>query len=293
MSRRAVAVWLGLLLAAVAPALAAGRAECDVIPSKILGTSVRYCAVLPENYDQNKTAKFAVLYQLHGLGQSEQNMVEMGGWSLLDDLRAKRKIGDFILVTPAAGATFYVNSRDGRSRYEDFFIREFIPAIERRYRAFGTSAHRGISGISMGGYGALHYAFKYPQMFAAVSAHSAALIEDFPEDLDFGEAEGRTTPFGRPLDPAYWRVNTPFTLARQNAAAIKRLKIYFDCGTEDNFGFEHGAKQLDEELTKLGVRHEYHLYPGRHNIAYFSAHLPASLEFQSHAIAGSAPPPAP
>jgi S-formylglutathione hydrolase FrmB len=264
-------------------ALTSGRAECDEVKSAILRHSVRYCALLPETFERGTAKRFAILYQLHGLGENEQSLIDLGGWNMVDQLKEDKKIGDFVVVTPAAGATFYVNSRDGPERYEDFFIKEFIPYIEYRYRGFGTRAKRGVGGISMGGYGALHYAFKYPQLFSAVTAHSAALIEDIPNGTMFGSTDA-LAPFGHPFDATYWQTNTPFALARKSAMVLKHTKIYFDCGTNDDYGFEAGAQALHDELTKLGISHEFHLYPGAHNLAYFARHLPASLEFQSRAL---------
>lgn len=276
-----------LALAALAPggARAAGRVECSVVQSAILQRSVRYCALLPASYDQEKTRRYPVLYFLHGLGQNEQALIESGGWALVEDLRNRGAIGDFLIVTPDAGSTFYVNSRDGRRRYEDFFIHEFIPATERRYRARATPAGRAISGVSMGGYGALRFAFKYQQMFHAVSAHSAALIEKPPATLRRGNVRlgFLEEAFGSPPDPAYWERNSPFTLARA-AASLRRLKIYFDCGTEDDFGFDEGNRSFDKLLESRGVRHEFHLYPGGHGWSYTAKHISASLEFHSRAF---------
>jgi S-formylglutathione hydrolase FrmB len=59
------------------------------------------------------------------------------------------------------------------------------------------------------------------------------------------------------------------------------LKIYFDCGSEDEYGFDGGAEALDRLLTSRHTPHEFHLYPGGHNWIYFAEHLPALLEFHS------------
>jgi S-formylglutathione hydrolase FrmB len=60
------------------------------------------------------------------------------------------KLEEFLIVTPQGGASFYVNSRDGRQRYEDFFLQEFLPNIEQRYRIEPGRKSRAIGGISMG-----------------------------------------------------------------------------------------------------------------------------------------------
>jgi len=298
MSRKSrVARWpfftcfLSFLCLAVPLRAATGRVECNSLPSKFVHHEVRYCVMLPPAFDADKTRHFPILYLLHGLGDNEQFFIHSGEWNLVEDMREKGELKDFLIATPEGGASFYINAKDGKERYEDFLVQEFLPFIEKRYRASPGRANRAISGISMGGYGALHLAFRHPQLFSAVSAHSAALIEKLPVFLG-GAAPGSSQPnrarifggvFGSPPDPAYWNQQSPITLAR--TANLAGLKIYFDCGDQDDYGFDAGAAVLDKVLTARHVAHEFHLYPGRHDPTYFAAHLPASLEFHSRLFA--------
>jgi len=286
---------LALALAVVcasAPAFAAARAECDSVKSVILGRAVKYCALLPPSYDTAKQRRYPILYHLHGLGDSEQSFLQTGGWNLIEDAQASGAMTEFITVTPDGGMSFYIDARvDPKAKalkYEQFFTREFMPAIEKKYRVqAGRQAH-GISGISMGGYGALHIAFAHPQLFGAVSAHSAAIFIQ-PERLRAltgGRVDIMGAIYGSPFDKAFYEKNSPLTLAREHVAGLRGMKIYFDCGTEDNYGFDAGTRALDAELTRLKVPHEAHLYPGRHDWTYFAERLPASLQFHSKAFAG-------
>ncbi|MHB8653503.1 MAG: alpha/beta hydrolase [Terriglobia bacterium] len=276
---------------------AQSRVECSALNSKFLKAPVRYCAFLPPHYDDSTPAKnpssriirrYPVLYYLHGLGDNEQSLVNSGGWNLIQDLHEQHKIGDFIIVAPEGDRTFYVNSRNGRTPYSDFFIREFMPAMEHRYHVLKSS--RGIMGISMGGYGALRFAFAYPGLFTSVSAQSAALMPESPKDLNvamnsgLGQAALLGDVFGNPIDLAFWRQNSPFILARKNHALIAKLKIYFDCGTEDEYGFDRGASALHKQLVAEKIKHEFHLYPGGHNLVFFLQHLGESVEFHSRAF---------
>jgi S-formylglutathione hydrolase FrmB len=266
-------------------AQATGRAECVSLPSKILARTVPYCVLLPPSYDAEKTRHYPILYLLHGLGDNEQMLIHSGGMNLVEDLWEQHELGEFLIVTPAGGASFYIDSYDGKRRYEDFFLQEFIPGVEKRYRAQARRSTRGIAGISMGGYGALHIAFRHPQLFAAVGAHSAALIENMP-NISAQNSRQLTRlrvlgdAFGSPFDPAFWNRNDPVTIAR--ATNLAGLKIYFDCGSEDDYGFDAGAEALDKLLTSRHIAHEFHLYPGGHNWGYFAEHLPALLEFLFH-----------
>ena len=251
--------------------------------------------MLPPDYDSaisgSSPKRFPVLYFLHGLGGSEQAFFQSGGWNLVQDLRERGQIGDFLIVSPEARASFYINSADGRVRYSDFFLREFMPNIEKRYAIRRERSSRAITGVSMGGYGALRFAFAYPEWFSAVSAQGAALIMDSPSQLSAAERTG--TPlarmlgnvFGNPVDAAHWKQNSPFVLAKRNRAQLKGLAIYFNCGSSDEFGFEKGAAELHQQLQAEGLRHEYHLYAGNHDVSYFMAHLPEVLKFHSKAFA--------
>src|SRR5580704_1134911 len=263
------------------------RAECVSLPSKILNRAVPYCVLLPPSYDTEKTRRYPILYLLHGLGDNDQFLIHSGGMNLVQDLWERKKLGEFLIVTPAAGMSFYINSQDGKRKYEDFFLQEFMPGVEKRYRAQAGRSSRGIAGISMGGYGALHIAFRHPQLFAAVGAHSAALIEKMPyisaeNSRQIGRLRVLGDAFGSPFDPAFWNQNDPEAIAR--TANLAGLKIYFDCGSEDDYGFDTGAQALHKVLTSRHVPHEFHLYPGGHNWSYFAEHLPALLEFEFHAF---------
>ena len=285
---RARALLLLCCLLFAGSASAASRAECRTVPSKILGRNVPYCVLLPPSYDSDQARRYPILYFLHGLGENEQALLNSGGWNLVQDLCEQKGIGEFLIATPEADRTFYINSGDGRVRYEDFFIREFVPFIESHYRIRADSAHRGIAGVSMGGYGSLRFAFRYPQLFGSVSAHSAALIANLPH-VQMDNPQGNVLAsvlggtFGRPFDPAVWNRNSPFTLLR-NGTRPAGMRIYFDCGTEDDYGFNMGAQAFHDLLSSHGIPHEFHLYPGRHDEAYFAQHLPASLEFHSRAF---------
>ncbi|HTB94360.1 MAG TPA: alpha/beta hydrolase-fold protein, partial [Candidatus Sulfotelmatobacter sp.] len=135
-------------------ASATGRVECNSLPSKILSRSVPYCIVLPPAFDSDNTKRFPILYDLHGLGDNEQFFIHSGLWNLVEDQREKGELKNFLIATPDGGAGFYINSRDGKNRYEDFLLQEFFPFIEKRYRVAHGRANRAISGVSMGGYGA-------------------------------------------------------------------------------------------------------------------------------------------
>jgi S-formylglutathione hydrolase FrmB len=268
---------------------AQGRIDCNALQSHILGEAVHYCVMFPPGYDiaaaGHSPRRYPVLYFLHGLGDNEQTLFKGGGWDLIQDLRQKGQLSDFLVVAPEGRRSFYINSADGRVRYSDFFIREFIPYVESHYSIRRERSARAVSGFSMGGYGALQFAFAHSELFSSVSAQSAALIAEPPQ----AESGPLGTAFGNPIDVRHWNQNSPFVLAKGNRAQIRAsgLSIYFNCGSKDEFGFDRGAAELHRQLKAEGIEHEYHLYPGNHGGEYFLAHLGEVLKFHARVFAAA------
>ena len=269
---------------------AGSRVEYKTFQSKLLARELRYGLYLPASYN-NSAKRYPVLYFLHGMYENEMRWSSRGQTDLmLDRMIADGKIGEFIVAIPFGGTSFYTNTRDGSERWEDALITEFIPMIESTYRVNASRTTRGISGISMGGYGALKIAMKHPDLFGSVSAHSAVLLKDLSAArVSTGRLQMFQGLFDRiyaiSQDLSYWEANNPLTLAAE-PKKLNGLKIYFDCGTEDDYGFEAGAKQLDELLTKNSYPHEAHLYPGRHGWDYAAQHTSESLLFHWKVFSG-------
>ena len=280
-----IAFLFAFLTASIPLANAQGRIDCTAINSHILQRTVRYCVMLPPDYDKEKDKKYPVLYFLHGLGENEQALMRSGGWGLIEDLQREHKVGDFLMVAPEGRGSFFINSADGHDRYSNFLIAEFLPFIETHYRIIRNRKSRGVTGLSMGGFGALRLAFAHSELFGSASAQSPALITETPAQLngDLRNAGPLTqllaSVFGNPIDFAHWKQNNPFVLARKNEVQIKTQAIYINCGDQDEYGFAVGASQMHKQLLIEGVRHEFHLYPGRHSAEYFLSHLGETIQF--------------
>ena len=112
-------------------------------------------------------------------------------------------------------------------------------------------------------------------MFSSVTTHCAAIFEELPKPTGTDRRSqfqlqliGKI--FGDPPDEEYFRAANPVFVVEQNLAAIKKsgMKIYFDVGEQDHYGFQPPNKAFDEKLTKLSLAHEFHIYPGRHGWDY-------------------------
>lgn len=295
---------LGLLILLAVPAALSQRgrfgADRDVIPdgsrvqylefgSEALGREISYALYLPPSYEEDPEATYPVLFFLHGANENERRWSTRGETDLmLDRMIAAGEIGEFVVAIPFGANSFYTNSIGGE-RWEDMVVQEFIPMIEANYRVRNERSGRAISGISMGGYGALKLAMKYPEMFSAVSAHSAMLLENLAEAIvDPRRAQLYTalfdSIFGIGESMEHWDQNNPMRMAREFDPA--GLRIYFDCGTEDEYGFFVGAERLHEILGERGIPHEFHLYPGEHGWDYARDHTAASLAFHWAVFSG-------
>jgi S-formylglutathione hydrolase FrmB len=277
------------------PAHAQSRIDCNALNSRILKYPVHYCVYLPASYDASGRTKIPphaiqsfIFFTDSATTNKRSSTAADGPCSTI--CTPATTIGDFLIVAPEGRRGFYINSADGSVRYSDFFLQEFIPLIESKYRVSSGRKNRAISGISMGGYGALRFAFSHPEMFSAVSAQSAALITESPEELDSAARSGAplgkvlAAVFGNPINVSHWKNNSPSVLAQRNAAALRKMAIYFNCGQDDNYGFEKGAAALHDQLQKEGVKHEYRAYPGDHSLAYFLSHFEEVLIFHSQAF---------
>lgn len=277
---------------------AGSRVQYKTYQSALMNRELRYGLYLPPSYEGSGTRRYPVLYFLHGLNENEMRWSTRGETDLwLDKAVADKTIGEFIVAVPMSSTTsFYTNARNGNAAWEDAVVKEFIPMIEATYRVNATRATRAISGISMGGYGALKIAMKHPEMFGAVSAHSAALVPDFDTTtvtgrrLDqfkalFDGIYGIGFSGGGALDLSYWNANSPLELAK-DPAKFQGMKIYFDCGTEDEYGFFAGHKVLDDLLSKAKYPHTAALHSGVHGWDYAKQHTRDSLLFHWNAFNG-------
>lgn len=280
---------------ATAQAPTEDRVEYGSLQSAALGRELKYAVQLPASYDKDKKRQYPVLYFLHGMNGSEGEFQKRGVAAAVSRMRQDGKVGEFIIVAPDGANSFYINAKNGL-RYEDAILKDLIPHIEKSYRAVATPVGRAIQGISMGGFGALSLAFRHPEMFSSVTAHSSALFEALPNPT----GDDRRSQFmsrmighlyGNPPDEEYFRSYNPISLAESNAAAIKKsgLKIYFDVGEQDRYGFQGGNKVLDERLSKAGVAHEFHLFPGNHGWEYMLSVADRSYDFLWKHLKASAP----
>jgi enterochelin esterase-like enzyme len=226
------------------------------ITSRILGGTQQYTVYLPPGYNHNPERKYPVLYLLHGYGGGHTSWATGGNLkNITDEAIINGTCKELIIVCPDGYNSFYCNGYISGMNYEDFFINEFIPAIESTYRINAVKAGRAIAGLSMGGYGATFHALKRPEMFGSCFAMSGAFIGGIP-------------PIGQ------------FVTGRTAAELSEYPAFVMECGTEDNLVVSTND-DLHEILTEAGFTHIYTKRPGVHDWSFWRVCLPKALKLAS------------
>lgn len=261
--------------------------ESEAFNSKILSKEVKYTIYLPPGYDHSNR-KYPVVYLLHGYTDSDIAWVQFGEiQAIADKGMNEQTITPMIIVTPDAGVTWYINDHEGKVKYEDMFIREFIPYIDQNYRTRTKKEFRAISGLSMGGYGAFIYAIKHPDLFAACAPLSAAFYTQ-EEVVNYDQDRWdriESVMYGKNLKgksriTAHWKANNPFyILEKADVKAIKSVRYYFDCG-DDDFLYK-GNNKMHTILRDMEIPHEFRIRDGGHTWEYWRTGVLDALVFIS------------
>src|ERR1700760_3556789 len=121
----------------IAPAFAQNHGkviEEQTMKSATMKRNVRYSIYLPPDYDASQRT-YPVVYLLHGYTDDNTGWLQFGEINrYADKAIAEGTIPPMIIVMPNADSSWYINSYDGKEKYEDFFIKEFMPSIEKIYR---------------------------------------------------------------------------------------------------------------------------------------------------------------
>ncbi|MBK8304376.1 MAG: alpha/beta hydrolase family protein [Pyrinomonadaceae bacterium] len=237
------------------------------LDSKLMAKKMPYSVVLPANYESEKETRFPVIYMLHGLGGNHK-ITKLSSVKYTDKQRV-------ILVFVEGGTGFYTDSSTiASNKYESYVVNELVNEIDKAFRTIAERKGRAVAGVSMGGYGALKYGIKYPQLFSlAVSWSGAVNVTGFLEAKSLPLIPGLkamlTTVFGDGKDRQVVTANDLFKLfAEYPEDKLKDLPFfYLDCGTEDELGLFKPNRDLSEIMINRKIPHEYREFPGGHGVS--------------------------
>jgi S-formylglutathione hydrolase FrmB len=182
--------------------------------------------------------------------------------------------------------TYYMNDADRVFRWEDMFVQDFVPTIEKQYRAIGTPKARAMAGLSMGGYAALAYPMRHPELFVAAAALSAAVrtdnqivsMDQAGYDRRYGKALGMGLIGEARLNDYYRSYSVLHMVDVLPLQTLKATPFYIDCGADDRFFFD-GNAILHEKLRDKGVTHAFMIRPGIHDWDYWRSGMEGAVRF--------------
>lgn len=286
--------------------------DSDALRGNLIGDSpIRDVSVyLPAGYADDDARRYPVVYFLHGFTDSEANWFGRSGdhWihlpSVLDRAFAESGAVPMIVVMPNAFTTFegsYYTASITNGDWETFVADELVAEIDRRYRTLASRSGRGLAGHSMGGYGAVRFGMKRPDVFSSIYAMSACCLDLFDSLEASTAAEAITTieqiagadflikaslahsaafspnpdkpPFylDLPTRDGEWQpdvvaehaANAPVAMVPQYVFQLRQLTAFaFDVGTNDRL--LAGNEALDRALTTYEVPHTFETYDGDH-----------------------------
>lgn len=257
----AVALWF-------APARASEQVDTIEVATTLIPGPMKCTVIVPERYlASGDTSRYPVVYMLNGHGGDYRS------WpSLLPKADSLATLYDVIMVCPDGRNSWYWNSPvDPSMQMESFFIDCLIPAVDSLYRTVPSREGRAITGLSMGGHGALWLAWRHPDMFGAVGSMSGGVdIRPFPANWNMADRLGRYED-----DPERWNRHTVMGLVPDVKPG--EVAMIFDCGYDDFF-FEVNNK-LHAALLERRIPHDYTVRPGGHTGGYWANSILYHLQF--------------
>ncbi|RYY53685.1 MAG: esterase family protein, partial [Chitinophagaceae bacterium] len=233
------------------------------VHSEAMGKDIRCVVIKPVGADS-----LPVLYLLHGWSGNYSNWI-----SKVPELKEWAAQFRMIIVCPdGAYSSWYFDSpTDPAFRYETFVGTEVPGFIDAHYPTLRRRTARAISGLSMGGHGALFLAFRHPLVFGAAGSMSGGLdLTTLKNKYDISKRLGDTVKYS-----SRYREYSVLNVIEKKPA--DSLAIIFDCGISDAFYKMNLA--VHQKMMKLGIRHDYSERPGGHDWAYWKNSLKYQLLF--------------
>lgn len=257
-----------ILVACTSWRLQAGIVDTVQVYSAAMKKTTRCLIIRPDSYSRASRA-YPVTYLLHGWSG------DYTGWlKEAPQLLQWADVYNMLIVCPDGGydSWYFDSPVDSTVRYETFIAAEVVAFTDRFYHTIQQAAGRAISGLSMGGHGALWLAARHPEVFGAAGSMAGGLdLRMFPKNnWDIAGVLG---------DPeTHWANWEAGSVVNQTPLFQRnRQALIVDCGDADFF--LEANRLFHRRLQEAGVPHEYTERPGAHNGAYWSGAVDHHLLF--------------
>jgi S-formylglutathione hydrolase FrmB len=251
----------------------AAKVDTLEIKSSAMNKTLKAAVSLPDSYAKSKRT-YPVIYLLHGaFGKFSDWLRKTPDQNSIKALCDQHQV--IIVMPEGEGFSFYIDSPvNPASQFETFITSEVILAVDKKYRTIASKDGRAITGLSMGGHGALSLSAKHPELYSAAGSMSGAV------DIASGQAFARIQPMMAPI------MGTEATREAYAAHSVldlvpriraNSLPLIIDCGISD-FLIE-ANRELHRRLAYEGVPHDYTERPGAHTWEYWEAAIPYHVLF--------------
>jgi enterochelin esterase-like enzyme len=235
--------------------------------SKYLKDSINYSIYLPEKFENTKNHR--ILYLMHGHGGSNKdwfNEKEGNIKHILDSLIRTKNIKPTIAVSLNAGNSWYLNSI---KPMELIYINEFIPYIETEYDVLVNRKTRMVAGNSAGGFGALNFGLKYPDLFESVILLSPAAYFPSPPEISSSRVID-VFKFNGVFNDSIWKSNSYRNLIDASKSIINYPKFYTSTGDDDAYGISNVIFELKSFFITNQIDCEVSVIKGGHDWAVWN-----------------------
>ncbi len=238
------------------------------IPTKHIPGPAKVTVAVPADYEMHPTRSYPTVYMLNGHGGDHRS------WGSIVNLDSLATVHEIIIVCPAGLNSWYFDSPvNPAMKMESYVTKDLVPWVDANYRTKANPHERAITGLSMGGHGALWLAFRHPELFLNAGSTSGGVdFTHWPNKWNLADALGSYE-----KNKKRWSDHTVLSLVPSLTPG--RYNIIFDCGTEDFFFKVNN--NLHDAMTKRGIVHEYLNYPGGHTSAYWKHSIVPQLDFFS------------
>ncbi len=201
---------------------------------------------------------FPTLYLLHGYGGDYTNWINK-----CPELTELSDLYGIIIVMPDGRDSWYWDwPNDSTMQMETFFVKDLVPYIDENYPTRREASQRAITGLSMGGHGAMWLAIRHSNIWANAGTMSGGVdIRPFPNNWKISKAIGKLD-----INPDLWDTYTVMGILSQLKPG--QLNITIDCGVDDFFADVN--RNLHKNLLEAGIQHDYTERPGKHNWPYWT-----------------------
>ena len=246
----------------------AGAAKIDTVQtySPSMKKTIKAVVLTPDSYANGQ--EFPVVYLLHGYSGNYADWVKKA-----PSVHKAADTFQTIIVCPDGNySSWYFDSpADPTSKYETYVSIELVNWVDSHYKTVKNRKGRAITGLSMGGHGALYLAFKHQDVFGAAGSMSGGVdIRPFPNNWDMAKRLGPYAQY-----PDRWEQNTVINML--HLLTPGSLALIIDCGTEDFFFRVNN--NLHQKMLDMNVAHDYITRPGAHNWPYWNSALHYQLLF--------------